>query len=274
MSSTIELVVSHCEEKFHLVEEAYEEVFELYTEGLSNDKWTHNQFAQPKLDEIEVELEIDNKTVTLNFLQNPTIQTSKGITGAIIWDSSICLSNFLCKNSDWLGLRKGKYCLELGSGCGLTGLTCYHLGSSIHFTDQEVMLKYLEKNVKTNTNKQVKEKLPKHRREEVYTPEVELSELMWGEKLPKEISEQHIDCVLASDCVYNEYIVPKLISTFKDISTPKTLFIIAQELRSDSVHLLFLEELLQDFIVYRAVQQGKFASSCVVIYLAWRKDEE
>ncbi|ORX88971.1 hypothetical protein K493DRAFT_319078 [Basidiobolus meristosporus CBS 931.73] len=271
MSSTFEQAASYSAKRFQRIEDAYEEVFELYTEGSRNGDWVHNKFAQQKLAQVEVELEFGNKAKTLHFLQNSSIQTAKGITGAVVWDSSICLAHFLWKNFSWLGVEKGKSCLELGSGCGVAGITCYHLGSNVHFTDQEVMLKHLEKNVKLNAVKQANPS--KDRREEVHLPNVELSELMWGEKLPKDISEQEIDFVLASDCVYNEFIVPKLIDTLKKLSTVKTMFIIAQELRSDSVHLLFLEELLRDFTVFRAVQEEKFASSCVVIYLAWATAE-
>ena len=49
-------------------------------------------------------------------------QNTLGITGGVMWDSGVVLAKLLEHAADTHGLQlRGKKCVELGAGCGLTG---------------------------------------------------------------------------------------------------------------------------------------------------------
>lgn len=45
-----------------------------------------------------------------------------GVTGGVMWDSGVVLAKLLEHAVDTQGLQlRGKKCVEIGAGCGLTG---------------------------------------------------------------------------------------------------------------------------------------------------------
>jgi predicted nicotinamide N-methyase len=49
-------------------------------------------------------------------------QNTLGVTGGVMWDSGVVLAKLLEHAADTHGLQlRGKKCVELGAGCGLTG---------------------------------------------------------------------------------------------------------------------------------------------------------
>jgi predicted nicotinamide N-methyase len=106
---------------------------------------------------------------------------------------------------------------------------------------------------------------------------VQVMELAWEDhaQLPVDIQQQTWQYIIASDCIYNEHIVAILVKTMRQLAHSTTLVLIAQELRSDTVHEAFLEQLLLFFNVWRVVpvqeQQTDIINDdplCVVIYMA------
>ncbi|RKP11026.1 putative methyltransferase-domain-containing protein [Thamnocephalis sphaerospora] len=119
-----------------------------------------------------------------------------------------------------------------------------------------------------------------------------VTELMWGEPLAHYLPVSNDDAadhddaatknlrwdyIIASDCAYNEHIVPAFVNTLATLAGETTLVVLAQELRSDLVHACLLEHLLQTFNVWRVLQDADASDgqeadgarrSCVVLYLA------
>lgn len=84
----------------------------------------------------------------IRLKQNPS---SRAVGhGAVVWDASVIFAKYMENNPsefDWAKLH-GKTVLELGSGCGLAGLSFLIRGASVTFTDMESVTRSLtERNV-------------------------------------------------------------------------------------------------------------------------------
>ncbi|KAI9228462.1 MAG: hypothetical protein DHS80DRAFT_23286 [Piptocephalis tieghemiana] len=247
------------------------------------------------------------KETTLCLLQDRGLLGMRGVTGSVAWDSSIALARLMYAQPDFLPKEvrpQGKRVVELGSGCGLIGLTCAALGArQVVCTDRADMLAHLERNIRANEDMlgsrptSLTIPLPgkasagrrerKARRrgkvgEEAEDPPSErqgegtilVSELEWGQGLGREGGrtrgdpltrlltgeEGPPDILIASDCVYNECVTPLLVSTMVELSGPGTMLLVAQELRSDVVHLAFLEALMESFILDRVYPAAPHAT--------------
>jgi hypothetical protein len=109
-----------------------------------------------------------------------------------------------------------------------------------------------------------------------------VTELLWGEEIDKDILQHHWDFVIASDCVYNEFIHDAFIKTLtkiclyeKNDEIHPTIAIIALELRSDTTHLIFLEK-MNEFVMWRLPNSmyGEEFGRGYVVYVAWPKTHD
>ena len=65
-----------------------------------------------------------------------------------IWDASIVLSRYMLNESEFpRGFFKNKQILELGSGCGLSGIISAFLGASTILTELGDVMPILKENV-------------------------------------------------------------------------------------------------------------------------------
>jgi hypothetical protein len=241
--------------EFTMVEDVYEELFQLYSES-DQSLWKHNHAVKQKegMVEIEVENVKGHRPLQIIVMQNQSLLSKRGITGSVLWDSSIMLSNVFTLHQRFFGLNPAETkVLELGSGCGLLGITLTSLVKQVIFTDQFEMLPQLVKNIRRNLGD---------------TSNTEVAELLWGDPISKDLRKEIVDWVVASDCVYHESLTGKLVKTLSDICQfsdtnkiqrfqdsgikgTRTCFVLGQELRSDTVHLEFLTSLHEKFVVYR-----------------------
>lgn len=68
--------------------------------------------------------------------------------------------------------------------------------------------------------------------------------------------QENIDLLILCDCVYNDYLIEPLVQTCVDVcslraSDSKTVMLVAQQLRSDSIFEEFLETMMKYFDVWR-----------------------
>ncbi|TPX63509.1 hypothetical protein SpCBS45565_g06560 [Spizellomyces sp. 'palustris'] len=278
---------------FSLIDDAYAEVFTLFSSQAAHT-WRHNFHVTQKAPKVDYTL--GDRTITIS--QDNSALGRLGVTGVVVWDSAVVLSG-LCERGVFE--VRNRACLELGSGTGLFGIVLATLGArTIVLTDRFDELKHAEKNISRN----IKEAEERAR--------IQLVEYEWGsnstsifDALPcneeaggEEMAKRSgwVDYIFASDCVYNEHIVPYLVETFKNFCSESnsrgsvrcaatktsaiemrlwpentTLVVIAQELRSDSVHLEFLEQMIQaGFRMARLEDIGDVVqNSAVCLYVAW-----
>ncbi|KAG9063124.1 hypothetical protein KI688_004724 [Linnemannia hyalina] len=197
--------------------------------------------------------------------------------------------------------------LELGSGCGLLGIVMAELCQDLLLTDQKPVLPLLVKNLRKNLDKKYfdqdvlngsnssngtttsrkKDRLSAATAAttpgttDVRPCHIQVQELVWGQDLDQDLKRGlGVDFVVATDVVYNESIVPKLVQTLQELceiregvreeirqgqgehfdqlqeqalarpgqrmrKMERTVVLLAQELRTDYVHLAFLEGLEQ-----------------------------
>lgn len=205
--------------------------------------------------------------------------------------------------------------LELGSGCGLLGIVMAELCQDLLLTDQKPVLPLLVKNLRKNLDKKYfdqdllnggsgngtttstssssaasaarRKKDRSHASTttmgatDVRPCHIQVQELVWGQDLDQDLKRgMGVDFVVATDVVYNESIVPKLVQTLQELceiregvreeirqgrgehfdqlqeqassragkkmrKMERTVVLVAQELRTDFVHLAFLEGLEQ-----------------------------
>ncbi|PAV21111.1 S-adenosyl-L-methionine-dependent methyltransferase [Pyrrhoderma noxium] len=118
--------------------------------------------------------------------------------GGIAWPAGQVLANYLFNNPAIVANRS---VLDLGSGTGLVGLVAAYLNARhVYLSDQAPLLDVMRTNVKLNDQ----------------SSRVSVIEYNWGEPKPDSMPE-HIDVVLAADCVYFEPAFPLLVSTLCDL---------------------------------------------------------
>jgi protein N-lysine methyltransferase METTL21A len=178
----------------------------------------------------------------------------------VVWDSAVCLARFLTTHHAWLGINPLETSvLELGTGCGLVGLVLTRMARRVVVTDQDVEM--VIRNVRRNGARD----------------KVEVVAFDWGDAVPMErvVGLEGVDVVVASDCVYNDVVAKEFARVLERTCEvamksrgKKTVVVLAQELRSDSVHLDFLEEWAKRFCIYRMLAEKDFEKG-YVIYIGW-----
>ncbi|KAG0578646.1 hypothetical protein KC19_4G039000 [Ceratodon purpureus] len=212
-----------------------------------------------------LQLKLDACGQQLHIMQAPSSVNTLGVTGGVMWDSGVVLAKLLEYAADTHGLQlRGKKCVELGAGCGLTGCVAALLGANVTMTDMEDRLRLLQKNVDENSYS-----LSKAGRASV-------RELTWGDKPEREIVNPLPDFVVASDVIYNEKVVPELLQTLRELTSPNTTVLLSGELRNDAVLECFFKLALEDFLIGRVLEADlhpDFCSPRVATYVLVKKPE-
>ncbi|KAJ2349563.1 hypothetical protein GGF43_004397, partial [Coemansia sp. RSA 2618] len=225
--------------------------------------------VDPSKSSIEVEVSGGPRVLELTIAQNPNINSERGQTGAVVWNSSVVLSEFLARHwSSWA--LSDVNAVELGAGCGLVGIAMHQLGTRrVVLTDQPRMLRLLTRNADHNRVAQ-----SGRRRAGVAQGELLVAEYVWGR--PAEdarVLALPVDVVVVSDCVYHESVAPLLVQSLVDVCSSRddsvpVVALVGQELRSDLVHQVFVEALLEHFELYRVPVHPDVDGS-YVLYAMW-----
>lgn len=218
-------------------------------------------------------LEIEVAGRLYEIRQSPGLLTSsniEGTTGAALWKISPVVAEWLAdpNNVLWSSqiLHAAANVVELG--CGITGLIGLVLARQVGkyiLTDQRSVLKLLQENVDANGPDRRKLKgRPSKKTSSVTALESNLSvlELNWETDDVAALDQvlhpdQPIDLVIVCDCVFNDFLLDPLTTICASIgnrsSDPElpTIFLFAQQLRSDQVFSAFLELLDRKFRVWR-----------------------
>jgi len=228
-----------------------------------------------------LELTVAGRDLTIH--QNPSLLKSNrpgGTTGAVLWEVTQHFAEWMVSPSNPM-LKHGildstSTVLELGSGItGLIGIVMAPFIKRFIFTDQEYVLKMLQKNIDENAATAPGVTMNKDRKHKIKTAgqqqhiagtsnHMEVIALDWEvsslQQLPKLLGgHDGVDAVLAVDCVYNEALVRPLVQTCKALCSLRrsgedhkpTVFVFAQQLRSDQVFELWCTTMLQHFRVWR-----------------------
>ncbi|KAJ3109902.1 hypothetical protein HDU96_007066 [Phlyctochytrium bullatum] len=267
---------------------------------------------------------------TLQLQQDRGALGKRGETGTVAWDSGVLAARLFANFAEvkdgerWLDVR-GKRVVELGTGTGITSLSMLASGASaVLATDQLSVISLAERNFKLNLSS-LEGALGKDLSASPST-RLGFAELVWGrqgdvqqclghlrtlglpaEALNNDDGPRYPDLVVATDCVYNDSVVPAFVDTLAELCGPSgaarsvaqsrtglsdpappwelaqddpvsvvSLVLIVQELRADAVHACFLERLLEKgFRVWRTpadwLRRAAGGRTRCVAYVAWRE---
>jgi len=227
-----------------------------------------------------LELTVAGRDLTIH--QNPGLLKSNlqgGTTGAVLWEVTQHFAEWMVSPSNPM-LKHGvldstSTIFELGSGItGLIGIVMAPFIKRFIFTDQEYVLKMLQKNIDQNPaiagsvtktrDKKHKTKTASQQQQNTTNNRMEVMALDWEAsellQLPRLLGDDEgVDAVLAVDCVFNESLVKPLVQTCKAICSLKdmsdghqpTVCVFAQQLRSDQVFELWCTTMMAYFTVWR-----------------------
>ncbi|MCO5580127.1 hypothetical protein L7F22_033994 [Adiantum nelumboides] len=171
--------------------------------------WAWKREHRPNMDRFDRpyihKMRVDGCEYTLSISQAPF--STRGFASTV-WDSAIVLSKYLEK---WPILVKGKRCIELGSGCGLPGITAAYLGATnVLLTDLSENLPLLKKNV-------LKHDL---------ADKVSVAKLEWGHQIHLH-SIKTPDVILPADIMYDASVIAALLTTVRCIASASTCIFLA-----------------------------------------------
>ena len=169
--------------------------------------------------------------------------------GSIVWPGASCMSTFLFHHTSFF-VRAGIDAIELGSGCGLVGLSYALCGGKIIMTETPSagkLLTLLKKSVVMNEN-------------EVSQAggSVSVIPYIWGNLW----SGSSPSFVFASDCLYSEECVEPLFKTISVELIPpsniSTVFFLAYRPREKKAEDRFFEYLREEgFFIDRVVEEAE-----------------
>ncbi|KAL7749028.1 hypothetical protein RI367_005678 [Sorochytrium milnesiophthora] len=228
------------------VDDVDEELAELYA---LQSQHKHGVVVSQHQHNFAVEIQyFDGSSAELSIVQNQSEQKT-GQTGFCVWDASVCMSRFLARWGPQLGLCADSRVIELGTGSGLaslTLLTCSKLRPRLlTCTDQHKLLKHIARNLQQHgwAGSRVVHGWTTAANQ---LPAIQIAELTWG----GEHNYIHAsgsgpwDVLIASDCVYNEYLVAPFLESVQYLLSrdvqPGPVGVVCFELRSDEVTREFL----------------------------------
>ena len=243
------------------IQDSYEETFLLFSESFPS----HNLgFLDSKAGEIE--LGIAGRSLVLR--QSPTLLTSQrdtGTTGAVLWKITPLVAEWLLSMPAILSsaniLHGESNVVELG--CGITGLIGILLAPQVGsyvLTDQAYVMKTLHQNIEANLS------IAKSRKGGgPYAKKARTAPLDWETDRPSLEglglrTSDHIDLVVACDCIYNEYLIEPLVTSLVDIcrlnpEDRQAAVLVAQQLRSEEIFEQFIAAFSTRFDVWRVTDE-------------------
>lgn len=191
------------------------------------------------------------------FRQSRThLNSEKSSTGYVLWKISLRFARFVHDRegiSSWIydkllsdTVNSSINVLELGSGCtGIIALAMEPYVDKYFATDRDKhLLALLRENIRENSPMSQK---------------IGVVELDWEKKdhITADLSDTNL--ILCFDVVYNEYLIPFLISTieFYIHSQVNAIAMVGLQLRSEDILISFLEMLKNhSFKIYRVTEKG------------------
>lgn len=178
------------------------------------------------------------------------VEETQGSIASHIWDAAMCVAKELCTGPLGKFVGQPRSIIELGAGCGFTGLVMAALfpSSRVLLTDFEEAREACERNIKLNLNA-----LPKTSTQSSIglttgsgtADRVSFYPLQWEESDPAKIpfpvyhhssgstpsSSKGWDIVLVTDCIYNSASFGPLLQILEKLITPGTLLVLAHKYR-------------------------------------------
>lgn len=169
--------------------------------------------------------------------------TNTSMCGHVVWEVAVIVAKLLDAAALPLNVV-GRTVLELGSGCGLTGMVFGLHGASVTLTDVPALKSHLEANVLANLG-------PKQ--EPISWDVVDFD---WNDPPPLKLQKRW-DVVVGTDCVYHAHLVEPFLSALRAVTTPTSTLLLVYERRDPDVIADFEAALKRAFKVRRPLTGAK-----------------
>eukprot|EP01117_Protostelium_nocturnum_P017494 TRINITY_DN7120_c0_g1_i1.p1 TRINITY_DN7120_c0_g1~~TRINITY_DN7120_c0_g1_i1.p1 ORF type:complete len:285 (-),score=101.37 TRINITY_DN7120_c0_g1_i1:122-976(-) len=191
-------------------------------------------------------IEIEGNRLTI---QQDEVKGPKSV-GNAIWDSSLVLAKYLeKKNRSEPNFLRDKTLVELGSGCGISGIAACLLGAIVTLTDMQEILNILEKNIVSNG---IREKVGGHDR-------CKVKELTWGETPIENFGGETFDFILGADVIYHKRAVIPFLQSAHSLSNSNTIFYLAFESHDLDATKAFWKN-VEDYFSYKRIKADQLDS--------------
>lgn len=200
-------------------------IYKLEKEGFCGSDKIYEKLSLLMVDDkdkdiVSYRIYFDEKLNNKIIIQEYVEQLSCGTTGLSCWQASSILASMICFDNEFKKKYnfKNKNVLELGAGCGLTGIAIkvFAKVGFIKMTDcNELVINQLKKNVEIN---------------KLDSKEVSISYLNWKDEIKENFS---YDYIIAADVIYDISILDSLLKTSSSLlKGTNGIFIIASTLRN------------------------------------------
>uniref|UniRef100_A0A0N5C861 FAM86 domain-containing protein n=1 Tax=Strongyloides papillosus TaxID=174720 RepID=A0A0N5C861_STREA len=185
-------------------------------------------------DKVSYRVYFDENFKNKIIIQEYVEQLSCGTTGLSCWQASSVLASVICFDNEFKKKYnfKDKSVLELGAGCGLTGIAIKVFAGVgfLKMTDcNELVIKQLMRNVEIN---------------KLDCKEVSVSYLNWKDEI-NEVS--NYDYIIAADVIYDTSILDSLLKTVSVLlKETSSTFIIASTLRNQETIEKFENQIVRN----------------------------
>jgi predicted nicotinamide N-methyase len=196
----------------------------------------------------------------LRILQDPNGVSQYG-HGATVWDSALLLGKYMSKYEGRGAIQPGVKVLELGAGCGLSGLVASCLGADVTLTDLPNVLPLTQLNI--HKNKDVLRTaivFSKLNHDDVHRPnDVVAKALDWTKAEPM-WEDEKFDVILGADLMYDTHLAQSLADTIARLLTsPSSIVIISHEHRKEHVDDEFTQAFLtRGFELCEVPREGRW----------------
>jgi len=166
-----------------------------------------------------------------------------------LWDGAFLLSRYLENSAVFpAGFWTSRSCIELGAGCGLTGLVAWLLGATVTLTDLPSATKHTKLCVNSNINRLAQSSPVLAER----SAAIQVKDYAWGSVTDLQQLSPPYDVVFGSDIIYCATAADSLVESLKALCRPLSLVLIAYKPRG-----------LQEEVFFSKLINNGFKMSCV-----------
>lgn len=166
-----------------------------------------------------------------------------------LWDGAFLLARYLENTGVFpVGFWNGLHCVELGAGCGLTGLVAWLLGASVTLTDLPSATEHTKRCVISNVNRlgRISPALAER------SASIQVKEYTWGSVEDLQYLSPPYDVIFGSDIVYSAETSDSLVEALQVLCGPGSLVLISYKPRG-----------LQEDVFFSKLANSGFTISCV-----------
>jgi len=210
--------------------------------------WTYNNPRTSSSRDIVRQLVFGGHLVEILQDFSTEIDVTKN-TERKLWDGAFLLARYLENTRVFPAVFwSGRHCVELGAGCGLTGLVAWLLGASVTLTDLPSATEHTKRCVNSNIERlgQINPTLRER------SADIKVKDYTWGSLEDLQHLTPPYDVILGSDIVYSAESSDSLVEALQIFCGPGSLVLISYKPRG-----------LQEDVFFSKLSNSGFAITCV-----------